>query len=80
MSDHVGSLVHNFRGPNTGNEALVGFDGASWVCIQVVSHFVPNYPLRFLCLCLQLDYTHDPIADFINAVQSDVIAFGSQRR
>ena len=29
---------------------------------------------------LQLDYTHDPIADFINAVQSDVIAFGSQRR
>ena len=29
---------------------------------------------------IQLDYTHDPIADFINAVQSDVIAFGSQRR
>lgn len=26
-----------------------------------------------------LNYTHDPIADFINAVQSDIIAFASQR-
>ena len=34
----------------------------------------------FSSLCVQLDYTHDPIADFINAVQSDVIKFGSQRR
>ena len=29
---------------------------------------------------LQLNYTHDPIADFINAVQSDVIAFASKKR
>ena len=35
---------------------------------------------KIIFLFIQLDYTHDPIADFINAVQSDVIAFGSQRR
>ena len=33
------------------------------------------------CIVLvQLNYTHDPIADFINAVQSDIISFASKRR
>ena len=34
--------------------------------------------LRCVHIALQLNYTHDPIADFINAVSSDMVAFASK--
>ena len=42
------------------------------ICICVYLHY-------FIYLYVQLSGTHDPIADFINAVQSDMVAFASQR-